>query len=548
MLRGLYIRNMLLIDRLDLEFQSGLNVLTGETGAGKSILLDSLGFVLGWRGRADLVRSGADQGEVTAVFDIADGHPAATVLAEHDFSNEDNELILRRTNTPDGRKTAFVNDRRVSGEVLRALSDTLVELHGQHDDRGLLNAKGHLALLDAFAGVNLGPVRKAWSTVRKAQKTLDAAKAALEEAKKDADFLRHAVKELDDLAPEAGEEATLDAKRRLMQGAERVREDIAKAANALGSDAAEGAMMDAMRWLEGAADAAEGRLENPIAALSRAASELADAQRGVEDCLRALDFNPLELEATEERLFAIRDLARKHSVLADTLAEFADDLRKRLQAIDTGADEIVALEADLATAKDVYNGIADKLTAARAKAAGKLDKSMASELKPLKMERAVFTTEMTDVGAGPDGRDGVAFTVATNPGAPSGPIEKIASGGELSRFLLALKVCLTRQNEGVTLIFDEIDRGVGGATADAVGRRLAALAEQAQILVVTHSPQVAAQGAHQWQVSKSVSKGVTLSTVAKLDVDQRTTEIARMLAGDVITPEAEAAAKALLQR
>ncbi len=548
MLRGLYIRNMLLIERLDLEFQSGLNVLTGETGAGKSILLDSLGFVLGWRGRADLVRKGADQGEVTAVFDIAEGHPAAAVLADHDFSIEDNELILRRTNTPDGRKTAFVNDRRVSGEVLRALSDTLVELHGQHDDRGLLNAKGHLALLDAFAGVNLGPVRKAWSAVRKAQSTLDAAKAALEEAQKDADFLRHAVKELDDLSPDVGEEVALDAKRRLMQGAERVREDIAKAANALGGDAAEGAMMDAMRWLEGAADAAEGRLESPIAALSRAASELSDAQRGVEDCLQALDFNPLELEATEERLFAIRDLARKHNVLPDTLAEFADDLRTRLQAIDTGADQIIALESELAAAKDVYNGIADKLTTARAKAAGKLDKSMASELKPLKMERAVFTTEMTDVGAGPDGRDGVAFTVATNPGAPSGPIEKIASGGELSRFLLALKVCLTRQNEGVTLIFDEIDRGVGGATADAVGRRLAALAEQAQILVVTHSPQVAAQGAHQWQVSKSVTKGVTISTVAKLDVDQRTTEIARMLAGDVITPEAEAAAKALLQR
>ena len=548
MLRGLYIRNMLLIDRLDLEFQAGLNVLTGETGAGKSILLDSLGFVLGWRGRADLVRKGADQGEVTAVFDIAADHPAAAILAEHDFTLEDDELILRRTNTPDGRKTAFVNDRRVSGDVLRLLSEKLVELHGQHDDRGLLDAKGHRGLLDAFAGVNLGPVRKAWSTVRGAQKTLDAAKTALEEAKVDADFLRHAVKELDDLSPEAGEEAALDAKRRLMQGAEKVREDIAKASHALGTDAAEGAMMDALRWLEESADSTEGRLEEPIAALARAASELADAQRGVDDCLRALDFNPLELEAAEERLFAIRDLARKHSVLPDTLAEFADELRARLNAIDTGADQIAELEAELAAAKAVYNGIADKLTVQRQKAAAKLDKAMAAELKPLKMERAVFTTDVTDVGAGAEGRDLVAFTVATNPGAPSGPIEKIASGGELSRFLLALKVCLTRQNEGVTLIFDEIDRGVGGATADAVGRRLAVLAESAQILVVTHSPQVAAQGAHQWQVSKAVSKGVTTSTVAKLDDGERTTEIARMLAGDVITPEAEAAAQALLQR
>ncbi|MDB9857049.1 DNA repair protein RecN [Amylibacter sp.] len=548
MLRGLYIRNMLLIDRLDLEFQSGLNVLTGETGAGKSILLDSLGFVLGWRGRADLVRAGADLGEVTAVFDIADDHPAAAVLAEQDFILEDNELIFRRTNTPDGRKTAFVNDRRVSGDVLRLLSAKLVELHGQHDDQGLLNAKGHRGLLDAFAGVNLGPVRKAWSQVRGAQKTLDAAVAALEEAKLDAEFLRHAVAELDELAPQPGEDVALDQKRRQMQGAERVREDIAKASNALGGDGAEGAMMDALRWLETSADNADGRLEEPIATLSRAASELSDAQRGVDECLQALDFNPLELEATEERLFAIRDLARKHSVLPDSLAEFGDELRVRLNAIDTGADQIKELQTALDVAKDGYNGIADKLTAARQKAAVKLDKAMSAELKPLKMERAVFTTDVTDIGAGSEGRDMVAFTVATNPGAPSGPIEKIASGGELSRFLLALKVCLTRQNEGVTLIFDEIDRGVGGATADAVGRRLAVLAESAQILVVTHSPQVAAQGAHQWQVSKSVSKGVTLSTVAKLDDAERTTEIARMLAGDIITPEAEAAAKALLTR
>lgn len=548
MLRGLYIRNMLLIDRLDLEFQSGLNVLTGETGAGKSILLDSLGFVLGWRGRADLVRTGADLGEVTAVFDIADDHPAATVLAEQDIALEDNELIFRRTNTPDGRKTAFVNDRRVSGDVLRLLSAKLVELHGQHDDQGLLNAKGHRGLLDAFAGVNLGPVRKAWSQVRGAQKTLDAAVAALEEAKLDAEFLRHAVGELDELAPQPGEDVALDQKRRQMQGAERVREDIAKAGKALGGDGAEGAMMDALRWLETSADNADGRLEEPIAALSRAASELSDAQRGVDDCLQALDFNPLELEATEERLFAIRDLARKHSVLPDSLAEFGDELRVRLNAIDTGADQIKQLQTELDQAKDGYNAIADKLTAARQKAATKLDKAMSAELKPLKMERAVFTTDVTDIGAGSEGRDMVAFTVATNPGAPSGPIEKIASGGELSRFLLALKVCLTRQNEGVTLIFDEIDRGVGGATADAVGRRLAALAQSAQILVVTHSPQVAAQGGHQWQVSKSVTKGVTLSTVAKLDDAERTTEIARMLAGDVITPEAEAAAKALLTR
>nr|WP_323779922.1 DNA repair protein RecN [Amylibacter sp.] len=548
MLRGLHIRNMLLIDRLDLDFQPGLNVLTGETGAGKSILLDSLGFVLGWRGRADLVRSGADQGEVTAVFDIPDGHPVTAVLAEQDLALEDGELILRRTNTPSGRKTAFVNDRRVSGEALRSLSDKLVELHGQHDDRGLLNTRGHRALLDAFAGVNLGPIQTAWAQLRTAQTALDKARADLKLAQADEEYLRHAVNELDTLAPQSGEEATLDTQRRMMQGAERIRGDIAKAANALGGDAAEGAMTDALRWLEGAADHAEGQLEPVVAAVSRALSELADAQRGVEDCLNALDFNPLELENTEERLFAIRALARKHSVVPDALAGFANDLRERLSAIDGGADQIGSLEGEVQSAKAQYDSLAEKLSEQRRKFAARLDKAMLAELTPLKMERAVFTTEITVAEAGREGRDQVAFTVATNPGAPSGPIDKIASGGELSRFLLALKVCLTKRSEGVTLIFDEIDRGVGGATADAVGRRLAALANSAQILVVTHSPQVAAQGAHQWQVSKSVAKGETRSTVAKLDVDERTREIARMLAGDVITPEAEAAARTLLTR
>lgn len=548
MLRGLHIRNMLLIDRLDLDFQPGLNVLTGETGAGKSILLDSLGFVLGWRGRADLVRSGADQGEVTAVFDIPDGHPVKAVLAEQDLALEDGELILRRTNTPSGRKTAFVNDRRVSGEALRSLSDKLVELHGQHDDRGLLNTRGHRALLDAFAGVNLGPIQTAWAQLRTAQTALDKARADLKLAQADEEYLRHAVNELDTLSPQSGEEATLDTQRRMMQGAERIRGDIAKAANALGGDAAEGAMTDALRWLEGAADHAEGQLEPVVAAVSRALSELADAQRGVEDCLNALDFNPLELENTEERLFAIRALARKHSVVPDALAGFANDLRERLSAIEGGADQIGSLEGVVQSAKAQYDSLAEKLSEQRRKFAARLDKAMLAELTPLKMERAVFTTEITVAEAGREGRDQVAFTVATNPGAPSGPIDKIASGGELSRFLLALKVCLTKRSEGVTLIFDEIDRGVGGATADAVGRRLAALANSAQILVVTHSPQVAAQGAHQWQVSKSVAKGETRSTVAKLDVDERTREIARMLAGDVITPEAEAAARTLLTR
>ncbi len=548
MLRSLNIRDMLLIDQLDLEFQPGLNVLTGETGAGKSILLDSLGFVLGWRGRAELVRSGATQGEVVASFDLSPTHPVHALLEEFGLPEIEDELLLRRTNSRDGRKVAYVNDRRCSGEALRALSATLVELHGQHDDKGLLNVSGHRALLDNFAGVDPTPTRKAWKALRVANKELEVARLTLAEAEKDAEFLRHAVEELDKLAPEPGEEARLDATRRLMQGAARVREDITRAAHALGTEAAEGALQDASRWLEGAQAEVDGRLDAPLATLGRVLSDLADAQQDIEDCLRALDFNPLDLEIAEERLFAIRGLARKHNVLPDDLSAFADDLRRRLQVIDTGADHLASLQATCTQAAQTYEKAAARITAQRRKAAGALDKSMAAELAPLKMERAVFTTLVTAGDASPDGVDLVAFEVATNPGAPSGPINKIASGGELSRFLLALKVCLTRHADGLTLIFDEIDRGVGGATADAVGRRLSALADQSQVLVVTHSPQVAAQGAYQWQVSKSVAQGQTRSTVARLSDAERIREIARMLAGDVITPEAEAAARSLLAR
>ncbi len=545
MLRALEIRDLLIIDRLELAFQPGLNVLTGETGAGKSILLDALGFVLGWRGRAELVRAGADQGEVTAVFHLPPGHAALEVLAEAGIEAED-DLILRRINTADGRKTAWVNDRRVSGEVLRALSDTLVELHGQHDDRGLLNPRGHRQILDAFAGVDIGAVKSAWTALSAARRAKAQAEAALEAARVEEDFLRHAVAELDKLNPEPGEEASLDARRRAMQGAEKIRSDIARAHAALSDQGAEAVLVDALRWLEGAADRAEGRLEGAIAALGRVLVELGEAQSGVEDCLSALDFNPMELEQIEERLFAIRALARKHNVLADDLGGYADDLRARLAVIDGGAGNLAALTTALVEAEARYTRAAEALTKTRLAAAKRLDKAMGAELAPLKMERAVFSTRISPIEAGPEGVDEVAFTVATNPGAPAGPLNKIASGGELSRFLLALKVCLAGNTPGLTMIFDEIDRGVGGATADAVGRRLAALASTAQVLVVTHSPQVAALGAHHWRVEKKVAKGMTTSTVTPLSPDERTEEIARMLAGDTVTPAARDAARALL--
>lgn len=548
MLRVLEIRDMLIIDRLELEFQPGLNVLTGETGAGKSILLDSLGFVLGWRGRADLVRTGAEQGEVLASFDLGPDHPARQVLDQAGIPAED-ELILRRVNRADGRKTAWVNDRRASGEVLRALSDTLVELHGQQDDRGLLNPRVHRMLLDEFGGLAgaVSACKAAWRALSGAQKSLLAAQIALEAARSEEEFLRHAVGELDALAPAPGEDADLDARRRMMQAAERIGEDIRKAAQALGyGDGAEGRMGDAMRWLDGVAGDAGDTLDAPIAALGRAMVELGEAAQGVDQALDQLSFNPSELEMVEERLFAIRGLARKHGVLPDDLGAFADGLRVKLAAIDHGAADIAALHAARDTAQASFETAANGLSAKRAKAAGKLDKAMGAELAPLKMERAVFTTDVARTDPGPEGHDAVTFTVATNPGAPSGPLNKIASGGELSRFLLALKVCLTRHADGLTMIFDEIDRGVGGATADAVGRRLSSLADGGQVLVVTHSPQVAALGTHHWRVQKSVVKGLTRSTVVPLDAVERIGEVARMLSGDTVTDEARAAARALL--
>lgn len=548
MLRGLEIRDILIIDRLELAFQPGLNVLTGETGAGKSILLDSLGFVLGWRGRAELVRKGAAQGEVLAEFDLPADHPARAVLREAGLP-EDDSLLLRRVNTVDGRKTAWVNDRRCSGEVLRQLSETLVELHGQHDDRGLLDARGHRRLLDTFGQLDplVDATRHQWRALRQAQTALEAAQTALAQVAAEEEFLRHAVAELDKLAPQPGEEEALDSRRRLMQSAARIREDITRAHAALASDGAEAAMGNALRWVEGVAERAGDVLTPPIDALGRALGEVADAIAGLEAALDQLAFNAHELEEVEERLFAIRGLARKHQIAPEDLPAFAEDLRARLARLDAGAGDLAALRQAAAQAQASYDTAAQALSAARAAAALRLDQAVMAELAPLRMERAVFETQITPADPGPEGRDMVAFSVATNPGAPAGALGKIASGGELSRFMLALKVCLVGEQSSATMIFDEIDRGVGGATADAVGRRLAALAEGGQVLVVTHSPQVAALGAHHWRVEKRVVDDQTLSTITPLADQARIDEIARMVSGDTITNEARAAARALLQ-
>ena len=547
MLKGLDIRDILIIDHLELSLRAGLNVLTGETGAGKSILLDSLGFVLGWRGPSDLVRQGAEQGEVSAWFDLPDDHPVLDLLEQHGLPVSQ-ELILRRINGREGRKTAWINDRRVSGELLRKLSEHLVELHGQHDDRGLLNAKGHRNLLDEYGqyGALKAAVAKAWGEKERARKAVELESEAVTELRREEEFLRHAVAELSALDPKPGEADALDAKRRLMQASTRVRADVSKAHHALGREGAEALLDDAQRWLQEAAAQLNDELDAPLDSLSRVMNDLQDTLNEVEACLDAIGFNPHELETLEERLFAMRGLARKHDVHADALADLAGDLEARLLRLDAGADNLNALRAAQAEAENVYAARAAELQLARSAAAEKLDQAMALELAPLKMERAVFEPRLTAAAAGPEGIDQIDFCVATNPGAPAGPLGKIASGGELSRFLLALKVCLNAGNSHATLIFDEIDRGVGGATADAVGRRLAELAQSGQVLVVTHSAQVAALGDAQFQVSKHQTDSHTVSRIKQLDREERVDEIARMISGTQVTDAARVAAQTLI--
>ena len=547
MLQGLSISDMLIIDQLELQFQPGLNVLTGETGAGKSILLDCLGFVLGWRGRAELVRHGCEQGEVIAWFDIHTEHPVNNILRDSGIEPEE-ELILRRTSARDGRKTAFVNDRRCSGQVLRQIGETLLELHGQHDDRGLLNIKGHMALLDEHAKIiNLrNSCRDAWRNLSQARAALAALSSKISALAAEEEYLRHTVDELQQLDVQLGDDDRLDARRRIMQAAVKIRADVAKALEALSDRGAEGQISDAARWLQTAALQLNGQLDPASEALDTILNQLGQVQQEIESVLGEFNFNPSELEETEERLFAIRAAARKYAVVPDELPKITLTLEEKLKALDSGNAGLDALQLDVKEAESLYQTIATTLHDARVIGASALDKAMALELGPLKMERAIFKTEVLPLAAGPNGLDTVAFTVATNPGAPTGPLEKIASGGELSRFLLALKVCLSQGSSQRTMIFDEIDRGVGGATADAVGRRLAELGAEGQVLVVTHSPQVAAFGSAHWRVEKRIEDEITLSTVVPLMPEDRVDEIARMLAGDVVTDEARGAAKSLL--
>jgi DNA repair protein RecN (Recombination protein N) len=548
-LTALDIRDVVLIEALRLDFADGLSVLTGETGAGKSILLDSLGLALGARGDAGLVRSGAGFASVTASFAVAADHPARILLTDNDLDH-DGELILRRRIAVDGGGRAFVNDQPVSVALLRDLGARLVEIHGQHDDRGLLNPRGHRDLLDAFGGLG-GEVRavgEAYSTWRAADAALADAAAALAAGQRDREWLDHSVAELTALAPLAGEEVELADSRAAMQKGARLAGDLdAVTTHLLGSDGGLASLRQAARRLDRLAPE-HPLLANALASLDRAVIEASEAEDALAAAASALSFAPDQLDATEARLFDLRAQARKHRVDPDALPALAADLAARAAAIDAGEAGLTDLTRAAAAAKARFTKSASILTAARAVAAARLDAAVTAELAPLKLDAARFRTAIAIAADGPVGADAVHFEISTNPGAPFGPLVKIASGGELSRFILALKVALAETGTAGTMIFDEIDRGVGGAVASAIGDRLARLAQTTQVLVVTHSPQVAARGRHHWRIAKSVSGTVTRTGVTPLDVGERREEIARMLSGAEVTDEARAQAARLLRQ
>jgi len=552
MLTRLAIRNIVLIEALDLAFTGGLGVLTGETGAGKSILLDALGLVLGNRAESGLLRRGEERASVTATFEFAE-LPVAVgeVLEEADVALEPGEpLILRRTLKSDGGSKAFVNDQPVGAALLRELAPALVELHGQHDDRGLVNPRGHLALLDRYGGTDVASVEAAWRAWRDAEARLGQARGLAEQAKADEDLLLAHLSELDALEPQEGEEEALAGARADMQKGEKLSGDLEQLRLLWdGSDAPLAALRAAARRLDRIAGE-HPLLADALAALDRAVIEAGEAEEKLEGAARALDFDPAELDRIETRLFELRALARKHRCEVDELRAKMREMRSALDAIEAGDAEIAELEAAERAAHEVYRARAETLHANRVAAALRLDEAVSGELAPLKLDAARFRTgvgELPQERWGPHGMDAVEFLISTNPGAGFAPLNKIASGGELSRFILALKVALAEQGGAATVIFDEIDRGVGGAVASAIGERLARLAQGGQLLAVTHSPQVAARGRTHYLIAKSSEGIVTRTSVHLLDDAGRQEEIARMLSGAEITSEARAQADRLLE-
>lgn len=552
MLVTLSIRDVVLIERLDLAFADGLSVFTGETGAGKSILLDSLGLALGARAESGLVRHGASQASVFAEFDPAPGHPARVLLAEQDMDAGDAPLVLRRVLTADGRSRAYVNDQPVSVGLLRRIGDELVEIHGQFESHGLLDSSTHQAVLDAFGGLagRKQAVAGAWDGWRKAKTAREAAEAALSKARAEEVSLRQMFEDLSELDPKPGEEDSLAQSRAVMMHGEKLLEAMNTAQEALSQRGeVEASLRTAQRALERVAERAEGKLNPVIAALDRAAIEAAEAIGLLEQASAEIDLDPRHLEKVEERLFALRSSSRKHGVSVDELVLLKDRLGRQLAELEGGGGDLVRLAREEQTARTAYVEQARSLSKARCDAASSLDTSVAAELPPLKLEKARFQTRVApleEASWGPSGLDSIGFEVATNPGSPPGPLGKIASGGELSRFMLALKVVLARVSQTPTIVFDEVDSGIGGAVAAAVGERLGRLSLGVQVLVVTHSPQVAAKGNHHYRVAKREEGGVVFTGVEPLPTEARREEIARMLSGETVTDHARAAAAALM--
>jgi DNA repair protein RecN (Recombination protein N) len=551
MLARLSIRDIVLIERLDIEFSRGLAVLTGETGAGKSILLDAFALALGGRGDAGLVRHGAEQGQVTAVFDVPKTHPASKILADNGL-DDTGEMILRRVQLADGRTRAFINDQAISVQTLRAVGTALVEIHGQHDERALVDAATHRRLLDAFAGLekDVAALEILWEARRAAHAALEQHRAGMERAAREADYLRHAADELKKLKAKDGEETELAERRTSMMQGEKIAGDLREAQDAVsGNHSPVAALAAAVRRLERRAGSAPALVEPAVRAIDAAINALEEADQHLTAALVAADFDPAELERIEERLFALRAASRKYSTPVDGLAALAAKYASDVALIDAGAEQLKKLESFAAEADKRYDAAAAKLSAARKKSAEKLNKAVNAELAPLKLERAKFSTQIDSASPGPQGFDRVEFWVQTNPGTRPGPLMKVASGGELSRFLLALKVVLSDRGSAPTLVFDEIDTGVGGAVADAIGARLARLASKVQVMAVTHAPQVAARADQHLLISKdALDKGKRVATrVNALAADHRREEIARMLAGAEITAEARAAAERLLK-
>ena len=552
MLHTLSIRDVVLIDRLDLTFHPTLCVLTGETGAGKSILLDALGLALGARGDTALIRQGAQRATVSATFEVADDHPAWVLLAEHGLDGAGDLLILRRVLDTDGRGRAFVNDQPVGVSLLRDVGETLAQIHGQSESRRLSSPAVHRQLLDAHGdlGAHLGRVREGHEAWRRAHEASLAAAERLAAARRDETMLRHGVEELTAADPQPGEEAQLAEKRAILMHREKLLEALNQAAAELADGrGVEAALRSAGRHLERVAPLAERRLDGAIAAFDRAIIEMAEAQAQLERAGQSIELDPRDLDRLEERLFALRSLARKHAVAVDDLPGLRRSLETRLATLDDGAAALDKLRSAEASARTAYEAAAGALNRARRGAGKRLDAAMVGELGPLMMGGARFETAVETLGEenwGPAGWDRVRFKVATNPGQKAGPLNRISSGGEMARFTLALKVVLADADPVPTIVFDEVDSGVGGAVADAVGERLARLAENFQVLVVTHSPQVAARGRHHWRVSKSNQAAASRTMVDPLSPDAREEEIARMLAGARVTDEARAAAASLL--